>query len=53
MVSFTVRDLGEVARLLPLRAAPRAIDCIGYGGRRVAVIEGPVGEWLELIEDHP
>ena len=24
---------------------------VAYGGRRVAVIDGPVGEWLELIED--
>ena len=55
MVSFTVRDLDEITgerrpELAP-RAAPRALDGVAYGGRRVAVIEGPVGEWLELIEE--
>lgn len=54
MVSFAVPDLDEIARLqaaVPTRAAPRAIEGVAYRGRRVAVIEGPVGEWLELIED--
>jgi hypothetical protein len=49
MVSFTVRSLDAIAHL-PLRAAPRPLAGAAYGGRRVAVIEGPVGEWLELIE---
>jgi hypothetical protein len=55
MVSFAVRSLD--APLLAgqgpfrLRAPPRATEGAAYGGRRVAVIEGPVGEWLELIEE--
>ena len=57
MVSFGVRDLDELARLqpraVPTRAAPRTLNGVAYGGRRVAVIEGPVGEWLELIEESP
>jgi len=55
MVSFAVRSLGALATLspggLPVRAPPRALHGIGYGGRRAAVIEGPAGEWLELIEE--
>jgi catechol 2,3-dioxygenase-like lactoylglutathione lyase family enzyme len=57
MVSFAVRDLDELARLQPespaMRAPARVIEGAAYGGRRVAVIEGPVGEWLELIEESP
>ncbi len=49
MVSFLVHDLEEIR--LPMRAPPRAINGIGYDGRWVAVVEGPVGEWLELIEE--
>lgn len=55
MVSFAVRNLDDLARLtpraVPTRAAPRPIAGVAYGGRRVAIIEGPVGEWLELIEE--
>jgi len=55
MVSFSVHSLDALQALqpggVPLRAAPRALQGVAYGGRRVAVIEGPVGEWLELIED--
>lgn len=55
MVSFVVRDIDAIAALLPadtpLRAPPRRLSGRAYGGRRAAVIEGPVGEWLELIED--
>jgi hypothetical protein len=55
MVSFVVRDLDALATLrpggLPTRAPPRTLEGVAYGGRRVAVIEGAVGEWLELIED--
>jgi hypothetical protein len=50
MVSFAVRDLGDF-EALGLRAPPRALEGIGYDGRRVAVVEGAVGEWLELIEE--
>jgi len=35
---------------VPLRTEPLAIDTFPYEGRRVAVAEGPAGEWLELIE---
>jgi hypothetical protein len=48
MVSFLVADLDALPA--PARAAPRAIPGAPYGGRRVAVIEGVAGEWLELIE---
>lgn len=49
MVSFRVRDLERFP--VALRAAPAVIDTQPYAGRRVAVAEGPAGEWLELIED--
>lgn len=48
MVSFSSSDLER--RALDYRAAPRPIAQKPYDGRRVAVIEGPAGEWLELIE---
>jgi len=48
MVSFLVRSLDDVP--VPMRALPRTATGIPYGGRRVAVIEGHAGEWLELIE---
>ncbi len=48
MVSFRVNRLGDTP--VPMRAPPRTINGIPYGGRRVAVIEGNAGEWLELIE---
>ncbi|QOJ30901.1 MAG: hypothetical protein HRU81_01585 [Gammaproteobacteria bacterium] len=55
MVSFLVRSLAAVQALrqagVTLRAPPRTLQGVAYGGRRVAVIEGAVGEWLELIED--
>jgi len=50
MVSFEVQSLGQLAGL-GWRAPPRALDEPPYAGRRVAVIEGAVGEWLELIEE--
>jgi hypothetical protein len=49
MVSFRVQRLDGLP--VPVRAAPRAAAGLPYGGRRVAVIEGNAGEWLELIED--
>jgi catechol 2,3-dioxygenase-like lactoylglutathione lyase family enzyme len=49
MVSFATDSLEDFP--LPFRAEPRAIDTAPYNGRRIAVIEGPAGEWLELIED--
>lgn len=55
MVSFVVRSLAALEDLrpgaVPLRAAPRRLPGVAYRDRRVAVIEGAVGEWLELIED--
>jgi len=48
MVSFTSAPLPELN--LDYRAAPRAIDLPPYDGRTVAIIEGPAGEWLELID---
>ena len=48
MVSFTSAPLGELN--LDYRAEPRSIDLPPYDGRTVAVIEGPAGEWLELID---
>jgi len=48
MVSFTSAPLSELN--LDYRTEPRPIDLPPYNGRQVAVIEGPAGEWLELIE---
>ena len=48
MVSFTSAPLDELN--LNYRGEPRRIDIPPYNGRKVAVIEGPAGEWLELIE---
>lgn len=48
MVTFLVRDLDDVP--VPMRATPRRIEGLPYGGRRTGVIEGSAGEWLELIE---
>jgi len=48
MVSFAAAALQDLH--LDYRAAPRAIDLFPYQGRLTAVIEGPAGEWLELIE---
>ncbi len=48
MVSFASAPLSELK--LDYRAEPRAIDLPPYDRRTVAVIEGPAGEWLELIE---
>jgi hypothetical protein len=48
MVSFTSAPLSELN--LDYRAAPRSIDLPPYNGRKVAVTEGPAGEWLELID---
>ena len=40
----------ELERLdLAFRAAPRTVDDLPYNGRPVAVVEGPAGEWLELV----
>ncbi len=47
MISFTTPPLGGLN--LDYRAEPRVIDLPPYSGREVAVIEGPAGEWLELI----
>ncbi len=48
MVGFETASLDDFP--VPLRAKPSAIECFPYNGSRVAVAEGPAGEWLELIE---
>ena len=48
MVGFASAPLDELN--LDYRAVPRAVDLPPYGGRLVAVTEGPAGEWLELID---
>ncbi len=48
MVSFEVASLDDFP--VPFRAEPARITTAPYRSRRVAVIEGPAGEWLELIE---
>jgi hypothetical protein len=48
MVSFRVPSLDDLP--VPMRGAPRVARGLPYDGRRVAVIEGNAGEWLELIE---
>jgi hypothetical protein len=51
MVSFEVPSLDPyVDRLV---APPRALNGIGYGGRRAGVLLGPSGERIELIESAP
>jgi hypothetical protein len=47
MVSFVVKTLDDCP--VKFRAEPVQIDTAPYNGRHVAVIEGPAGEWLELI----
>jgi catechol 2,3-dioxygenase-like lactoylglutathione lyase family enzyme len=48
-VAFTTPSLEDFP--VSLRSAPIAIEAQPYNGRRVAVAEGPAGEWLELIEN--
>jgi len=48
MVTFLTPSLDDFP--VALRAAPASLDCFPYSGARVAVAEGPAGEWLELIE---
>lgn len=46
MVGFSVANLDGLALL----ADPVAIAEAPYNGRRAGILEGPAGEWLELIE---
>jgi hypothetical protein len=48
MVSFASAPLDELD--LDYRAEPQPIDLPPYNDRKVAVVEGPAGEWLELID---
>ena len=48
LVSFLVRSLDDLP--LPTRSPARSVEGPIYAGRRVAVIQGYAGEWLELIE---
>ncbi|MBT8444257.1 MAG: VOC family protein [Gammaproteobacteria bacterium] len=49
MVSFLTDDLDTFEA--EFRSTPAPLQGAPYDGRRVAVITGPAGEWLELIED--
>jgi len=51
MVSFLVDNLD--AKSLPWRSPPRAQRERPYSGRRVGVVVGAAGEWIELIEREP
>jgi hypothetical protein len=48
MVGFNTDDIDAID--ISPRRQPLAIDEFPYDGGRCAVIEGPAGEWLELIE---
>jgi hypothetical protein len=48
MVGFEVGSLDTLS--LPLKAPARVIHGAPYAGRRVAVVQGPAGELLELVE---
>ena len=48
MVSFLVENLDDIGARF--RAAPVALEQPPYRGQRTAIITGPAGEWLELIE---
>ena len=48
MVTFDTPSLDEFP--IAFRQTPTVINAFPYDGRRVAVAEGPAGEWLELIE---
>ncbi|MGI9290337.1 MAG: VOC family protein, partial [Gammaproteobacteria bacterium] len=48
MVSFDTPDIAAID--VPVRRTVHAINEFPYNGRKSAVIEGPAGEWLELIE---
>jgi len=48
MVSFLVTRLEDIPATP--RARPEVIQALPYDGRRTTVIEGPAGEWIELIE---
>ena len=48
MVSFDTESIDALD--VPLRCEATAIDEFPYNGKRSAIIEGPAGEWLELIE---
>jgi len=48
MVSFDTPSLDNFG--VAFRANPVPVNTFPYDGRRVAVAEGPAGEWLELIE---
>lgn len=49
MVSFEVADIDAIT--VTGRSEPVAIAESPYDGRRVAVCQGPAGEWLELVEN--
>ena len=49
MVTFKVADLDAVEAVFVV--PPRRIDAFPYAGRRAALLRGPAGELIELIED--
>lgn len=51
MVTFTTDDLRPVAARA--RAPAARLDAAPYSGRETLVIEGPAGEWLELLGPAP
>ncbi|NIM71400.1 MAG: hypothetical protein GTN86_06600 [Xanthomonadales bacterium] len=51
MVTFEVGSLAEAAERLAMR--PGAVPDPPYAGRELLVVEGPSGEWLELIGPEP
>jgi len=50
IVTFLTPDLDAIN--VPWRTPPMQLAGAPYDGRRTAIITGPAGEWLELIE-HP
>jgi hypothetical protein len=50
MVTFMTSDLDAID--VPRHTPPVQLAGAPYNGRRTAIITGPSGEWLELIE-HP
>lgn len=50
MVSFEVHSLDAMKS--SLLASPKRVSQFPYAGRRVAVVRGPAGELLELVEDN-
>ena len=48
LVSVMTDDLGQLD--VEWRSPPKAVAEFPYSGRRAGTVEGPAGEWLEVIE---